>query len=784
MRVHAHCRYMSALSRCSYTLASASHEVLDWGYARNPRTVLMTTSAEWCQSVYSCTFESRGKRLTAPNRDYPYEGLLAHQEGENWKFIDCIGLGLRDGTGRYLPLAPEPDDSAVVLDPWQVTYAYRAILPNDAEVPLRMAFYLASPGSPEAATGGVTVYIPRGSERSGLPLTLVVQPFLDIRHMYAEADIAAYRLHTDDRGFLVVASHGREIVFHLPPGMLNVFESPELVSWSYKLGTGCRAEVLCEQSRRMKTRFVAERRQVAAMFNLEAALSADRLLLHLPFQCGLAGDPARQPSLAGIRTRLRQSRRSDREQLETLETAFPLPRELPFRGAILARIVGLLKFGTYVRRPDGGFAEIPNAGAWWFKTPWYRDVFEGILNSFETLMRLPEERAHVRDVLDVALSCYNESSGLIFARLPEFQDDTPPFNSSDATLLCLLVAHAYAAKTGDTDFGRRALAQSLKTVACFRKNYPADGDLPADGPPRLDPDTGLLLCVPHHSWIDTSSQAVDYAGSRMEGISNRASAAFVKDLYDRLGDKEEVEAAFQRAAFFLPEINAQWISVLSGLLGTFDLVSPGETPPERQEVESLLDRARESFKAVFWSSRRGFLFNLVHESREVRDAMECEAAITAAALLGQSVFSRDELCSIWRHAETALLVHRTLQSYGDERLPFGLLTQNGDQRIYYDDGQYHADVTWPRSTPYLIRLLAVLGETETIRGLLVNNLDHQMSEAALFYNQELFSRPCGNNPAPGERTRCNPVPVKNPIQFWSQWCDAYVKFFVEGNGNA
>ena len=58
-----------------------------------------------------------------------------------------------------------------------------------------------------------------------------------------------------------------------------------------------------------------------------------------------------------------------------------------------------------------------------------------------------------------------------------------------------------------------------------------------------------------------------------------------------------------------------------------------------------------------------------------------------------------------------------------------------------------------------------------------------MSEGALFYNQELFSRPCGNNPAPDERTRRNPVPVKNPIQFWSQWCDPYIRFFSKGNGH-
>jgi hypothetical protein len=777
---------MSEPSDRSVCLTSPSIELLDWGYARNRRAVLMTTSAEWSQSVYSCQFESHGKRLIAPNRDYPYEGLLAHQDGENWKLIDCIGLGLRDGDGGYLAIRPEPDAPAVTLDPWRVTYAYRARVATAGDVqdlPLRVTYYLAAPTGPEASLGCVSIYIP-GGPRSGRSLTLVLQPFLDIRHMYSGSDDAGYRLHTDERGFLAVTGRNRSIVFHLPEGTVNVFGSPERLDWRYKLGTGSRREVLCETNGRMETRFVPEQRQVAALFNLEAPVTGRRLLLRLPFQCGLSPEPL--DNINGIRARLRRSRRSDREQLRTIESAFPLPAGLPFRGAILARIVGLTKFGTYVHRPGGGHAEVPSAGAWWFKTPWYRDVFEGILNNLDTLMRLPGERARVREVIDVALSCYNESSGLIQARLPELQGDLPPFNSSDATLLCLLAAHSYATKSGDAAFGRRAIDQTLKTLACFRNNASVDA-LPADGPPRLDPATGLLLCVPHHSWIDTRSLVVEYAGWKIENISNRASAAFVKDLYDRLGEKTAVEAAFEGAVFFLPEINAQWIAVLSGLLGTFDLVSPGEASPERQEVEALLERARASFKPVFWDAGRGFLFNLVHESREVRDSIECETAVTSAALLGETVFSREELRSIWRHAERTLLVHRTPQVYCDERdggrLPFGLLTQNEDQRVYYDDDQYHADVVWPRSTPYLIRLLERLGETGVIRGLLVNNLDHQMSEGALFYNQELFSRPCGNNPTPDERTRRNPVPVKNPIQFWSQWCDPYIRFFSEGNGH-
>src|SRR5262245_61705670 len=163
--------------------------------------------------------------------------------------------------------------------------------------------------------------------------------------MYSGSDVSDYHLHTDQRGFLVASTHGRSIVFHLPAGTLNVFASPERVNWRYKLGTGYRHEVLSDQQGRMETQFVNEQREVAAFFNLEAPLTAGRLLLHLPFQCGLPGVPAQPPTETAVRRLVRRSRRRDGERLRAIERAFPLPRELPFRDAILARIVGLTKFG-------------------------------------------------------------------------------------------------------------------------------------------------------------------------------------------------------------------------------------------------------------------------------------------------------------------------------------------------------------------------------------------------------------------------------------------------------
>ena len=100
-------------------------------------------------------------------------------------------------------------------------------------------------------------------------------------------------------------------------------------------------------------------------------------------------------------------------------------------------------------------------------------------------------------------------------------------------------------------------------------------------------------------------------------------------------------------------------------------------------------------------------------------------------------------------------------------VPFGILVKKSPKRIYYGDEEYHEAVVWPRDTPYLIRLLRHGGEVdkEAVEGLLRSNLDHQMNEGFVFYNGELFS------PDNGEM-----VPVKNPVQFWSQWVDPFLVY--------
>ena len=57
---------------------------------------------------------------------------------------------------------------------------------------------------------------------------------------------------------------------------------------------------------------------------------------------------------------------------------------------IAFRILTLFKFGMNLEDyKTDDVIKIPEAGAWWFRTPWLRDVYEGLFNNFSTLLRVP-----------------------------------------------------------------------------------------------------------------------------------------------------------------------------------------------------------------------------------------------------------------------------------------------------------------------------------------------------------------------------------------------------------
>jgi glycogen debranching enzyme len=745
----------------------------DWGFARNVRAALVTPSAEWVQSVCSFPFDVNGKTFITPNRDYPYEGLVAYHAGENWKFIDCIGLSLLRQNGDHLPLIA----STVRITPWEVQYRY------GGGIPVLVSYYLDSQNSPERLTGCVEFNFPRGLNYDNDRVVALIQPFVDIRHMYGSSSFGDYRITNEFESYrrIHISNHNRVLTFFSPTGRLSVFDSPEIVDWQYKLGTGSRTEQYDQQQQ--ETVFIGERKNVAAFFGLQVS-TLEQNSVKLYFSTSL-NTAKTNFFLTEMQRNSDESKRKDQSEIQAIIDTFPVPERISFREEIWARIIALIKFKTYIYFAEAGkYIRVPHAGAWWFKTPWYRDVFEGLLNSFETLMRLPREREDIREVILSALSLQHKPSGLIQNKIPEFTTHQVPYNSCDATLLCFMVANAYFRKTKDPDFASSVLACVGAAVSSFKSNGKHDASsFGVDGPPRADEATGLLLCAPHHSWIDTRTRSVQCAGGTLSRLPNRLSEQFLKKLCDRTVNKANIEAIASSPSFFLPEINAQWISVLEGTIQMIDLMTRDRSDSLfadlRLGVEAWLTRAKKHFKTVFWNKNNGYLFNAVLEDGALKDDIECEAGVTAAAILGESVFTHDELQSIWHCINQTLLRHRRLVKHGNEVLPFGIITKNENQGIFYGDDQYHSDMIWPRSTPYLIKLLRTLNRHDTARDILLNNLDHQMTECAIFYNQELFSPALGHNAHPNGTTSQNPVPVKNPIQFWSQWCDAYLEIFGE-----
>ncbi|MEM0232302.1 MAG: hypothetical protein QXG78_04280, partial [Candidatus Methanomethyliaceae archaeon] len=80
-------------------------------------------------------------------------------------------------------------------------------------------------------------------------------------------------------------------------------------------------------------------------------------------------------------------------------------------------------------------------------------------------------------------------------------------------------------------------------------------------------------------------------------------------------------------------------------------------------------------------------------------------------------------------------------------------------------------------TPYLIKFLERIGKENEIKGILLNNLDHMISEGVIFYINEIFGHAIGKNPSP-KGLSMNPIPLKNPAQYWSHWCDPYLGRFM------
>ncbi len=254
---------------------------------------------------------------------------------------------------------------------------------------------------------------------------------------------------------------------------------------------------------------------------------------------------------------------------------------------------------------------------------------------------------------------------------------------------------------------------------------------------HVDATTSLLKSTAHASWID--SRIARSHGGQTLSVPTRLPSTWVDGLCSR-HSFDALRLHLEQPHYFLAELNALWLVFLENLYAC----QPSAA------MEQTKATAQSHFKSLFFTpglAPAGLVDELGNRSET-----EVASVLQAAALL-PSLFSDAEVEALYQFAQPHFLDRQGKL--------MGVLVMVADGIPYYDDAQYHRGVSWPKTNPYLYRLLVRLRKTPQAHGLLESMLDHQQSEGAVFFSHELFSAENGG------------TPVKNPAQLFSQYVQPY-----------
>jgi hypothetical protein len=219
-----------------------------------------------------------------------------------------------------------------------------------------------------------------------------------------------------------------------------------------------------------------------------------------------------------------------------------------------------------------------------------------------------------------------------------------------------------------------------------------------------------------------------------------------------------------RPNYFLPEVNGYWIRAINAL-NRRAVITGDRIPEALAEVQPSMESA---FRRVLWDGTYAPSIVEAHGGR-------CDGKRTSMGMIGISsaihIFSKEEIRAAYESARR-LLVNRRLVTIGTGSQGFGIMITKHSSP-YLGDQDYHRSVAWPRDTPYLINMMDFLGLEGEVHDILVNTLDQSISEGALMYSSEIFGLPTGKNPSPSGCSM-NLIPLKNPAQYWSHWCDPFL----------
>ncbi|MGC8937202.1 MAG: hypothetical protein ACP5KV_07590, partial [Candidatus Methanomethylicaceae archaeon] len=470
----------------------------DWDFARNKQILLKSRIGEWSSSVFSVEVFLKGERFVGPNRDYPYQGLLVSKGSSTYKVLDGIMFSMKEG-----------DAESVSVGAYKARYRYTSL-----EVDLSFSsdddsFHMAF------SEDGVRIL-----------------PFFDF--MRLDSSDASDSLQIVPQGrWLRACWVGLEVAL----GPFKEIQPIDYVTdWVYKLGSGLR---YVDQNGYI--RFVRETKKIRA-----------------PAVCTLEGkemkvivDPGTSAgSNEGARGEgISNSDGSLNDQSWMGRVYFLEPR---LRDLMVLRLSTLRCFGLFV---DGTW--FPEAGCWWFRSPWIRDALEGIINNFQTYTRVFRWEGKIRSLAEMLMEILEDKRTLPnFIGGKEHSADGPPL----LLYLCCLLG-------GDLRDRATSLASELL-------NEMEKRELVAGGPPVLR--GGLVACAPHQSWTD----------SRVNGRACRLPS----------GWDEEGQSI---PKYYLPEVNGLWIRALRGLCRF----------AAREDLSQRLSEMEKAFRDRMWNGR--FLSDIV-----------------------------------------------------------------------------------------------------------------------------------------------------------------------------
>jgi hypothetical protein len=667
-------------------------EKRDWSYGRNTRVLLRNAVAEFGASAFSVRLGD----YWCPNRDYGHEGLCANEDGENWKYADAIAFCLLK-EGHALELAPQK----VVASPLKADYHYEFDGGS-----LVVSYYLLEKSSEPTLSVAFSVTGGRG-------LCLRLKPIADIRSMNADSAPLETAVTAEANG-LRISRAGRSMAVRSLNTCAEPVATPQVIEWSYKLGSGERTQTA------NGTEFIGEKRQVvvAGMMECEFKRGAVEVLVSCDGAKKNAGWPGRKDDYKNEVAKYLLFKKQVRNLREAASQEWGAAKamQLEARAYCLAN-----KFAWKV-----GGKNALDAGAFWFRNAWLRDAAFALAADAK-FFNLTEKRW---------------ATQLISEIFSQATDGVVPSMAGgnacvDATPLAALAAFGA---------GNEKLARTAgKMLTQFAQNSHEHGIFVCEN--------GLLSCPPSYSWRDSRPWG-QHAGLRVQ-VPTALPSEWVEPILSKARDAVHGQELLD-APVYLLDANALWAAAIEAA----EAAGVAEGLPHPLDV---LQSIKENFRSD------GFLSHIASE--EFGPAgIENSSCIQAMALLPH-VFSEEDKKRALAVAEEKLFVKR-------QGKLFGLLSINSDERVFYGDGQYHGAVVWPRESYYLAKFLLEMGETKLAGELLEAQLEHQTQEGTMFYNAELFALPEGRNLFPEEETASDPVPVKNPAQMWSGWMAPYYDYLA------